>query len=173
MSIPTINTDTIATINTDTIATINTDTITTSMIKLLTNSTPVLSMLDYREECERKKKEILQSRDTMMITNQQKLKNSTSTFINTTIILKNLPYQGVEFEDLRSIFTPCGSIKFIKILTNDNDRICKGIAFVRFENREGSDNGVAMDGFWYKERKIYVEYAHDKRETTLFRNNRN
>lgn len=88
---------------------------------------------------------------------------SKSLFINTTLILKNLPHHGVEVRDLKRLFGQAGSLKFINILTND-DGLCRGIAFVRYEHREGSDKGLEMDGFWYNDRKIFVEYAHDKRD---------
>ena len=48
--------------------------------------------------------------------------------------------------------------------TEDNDGNGKGLAFIRFETKEGSDNGLSMDGFWYGDRKIFVEYARDNRE---------
>ena len=83
-------------------------------------------------------------------------------FINTTLILKNLP-SYVSHKDLRNIFSEPGPLKFIKILTN-GDGICKGIAFVRYETRDSSDRGLELDGFWYKNNKIFVEYAYDRRE---------
>ena len=84
-------------------------------------------------------------------------------FVNTTLILKNLPYERVTTRDLRHAFKDCGPIKFINILKKE-DGTCKGIAFIRFERREGSEKGLDLDGFWYENRKIYVEYARDKRE---------
>ena len=84
-------------------------------------------------------------------------------FINTTLILKNLPLNCTLSHELLKLFKNCGPIKFIKIL-KDKDGNCKGLAFIRFETREGSDMGLDMDGFWYGEQKIFVEYAHDHRE---------
>ena len=83
-------------------------------------------------------------------------------FINTTLILKNLP-PYVSMKELRKIFTDTGPLKFINILKND-DGLCKGVAFVRYESRSGSERGLSLDGFWYKNNKIFVEYAFDKRE---------
>lgn len=82
--------------------------------------------------------------------------------INTTLILKNLPYEGTTERDLKHFFSKtCGPVKFVNVLY-DGDR-CKGIAFVRFENVSGSDKGLTMNGFWYEDRRVYVEYARDRR----------
>ncbi len=84
-------------------------------------------------------------------------------FINTTLILKNLPYSCTSSKELLKFFGKCGPIKFINIL-KDVEGNCKGIAFVRFETKEGADKGLDTDGFWYEDRKIYVEYARDRRD---------
>jgi hypothetical protein len=81
---------------------------------------------------------------------------------NSTLVLKNLPYDCTSTKELAKFFRKCGPVKYIKILTDDNDK-CKGIAFVRFESNEGSNKGLNMNGFWYGDRKIYVEYAEDRR----------
>jgi hypothetical protein len=84
-------------------------------------------------------------------------------FINTTLILKNLPFHGTSESELKNRFQRCGPIKFINILQDDQGK-CKGIAFIRFETQDGSDKGLLEDGFWYDNRQIYVEYAKDRRE---------
>lgn len=87
-----------------------------------------------------------------------------SRFVNTTLILKNLPYQGVTSKDLRRFFEKnAGPTKFVNLLTKPNGT-GKGIAFIRFETRQGSDSGVLMNRFLYEGRTVYVEYADDKRE---------
>ena len=83
--------------------------------------------------------------------------------VNTTLILKNLPYDGTTDRDLKRFFGKvCGPIKFVKILRSDDGK-CKGVAFIRFENKKGSDWGLTLNGFWYENRRVYVEYAEDRR----------
>ncbi len=85
-------------------------------------------------------------------------------FINTTLILKNLSYNETYSEELMQTFEKCGTIKFINVIRND-DESCKGIAFIRFETKAGSDNGLQMDGYEdYTGRNIRVQYARDRRE---------
>ena len=88
------------------------------------------------------------------------LKNSDQN--NTTLVLKNLPYTCDSSKDIQKFFRKCGPVKFVNVLKNDEGK-CKGIAFVRFETHEGSDKGLDMDGFWYEDRKIYVEYAQERK----------
>jgi len=91
-----------------------------------------------------------------------KSSNQRGKFINTTLILKNLPYEGTKDRDLMRFFSKtCGPVKFINVLRN-GDR-CRGIAFVRFETVVGSDRGLTMNGFRYGNRRVYVEYARDRR----------
>ncbi len=94
---------------------------------------------------------------------KNKPKTQKKRFVNTTIILKNLPYEGVYEEDIKKMFANCGPIRFVNILRRNNDT-CKGIAFVRFVEKEGSDEGIKMNGFWCGNRRVGVEYAIDKRE---------
>lgn len=85
-------------------------------------------------------------------------------FVNTTLILKNLPYEGTTERDLKRFFSAtCGPVRFVNVLRQDDGR-CKGIAFVRFEKKVGSDRGLTLNGFWYEDRKVYVEYAEDRRK---------
>lgn len=96
--------------------------------------------------------------------NQKLVTPAKGKFVNTTLILKNLPYKGVTTRDLRRFFeNEAGRTKFVNILTKDNGE-CKGIAFIRFENRQGADKGLLMNRFTYEGRTVYVEYARDKRE---------
>ena len=93
----------------------------------------------------------------------KKSKPQKKKFVNTTLILKNLPYEGVYEEDIKKMFAKCGAIRFVNILRRNNDT-CKGIAFLRFVEKEGSDEGIKMNGFWCGKRRVGVEYAIDKRE---------
>ena len=141
------------------------------MTKITNNYLPIkktMTLVEYYAECDRKRNEI--SYDCFINKTKQNVtkipaiegKNN-KRFINTTLILKNLPHNCTSSHELLKIFKNCGSIKFIKIL-KDKDCNCKGLAFIRFETREGSDMGLDMDGFWYGEQKIFVEYANDHRE---------
>lgn len=83
--------------------------------------------------------------------------------VNTTLILKNLPYEGTYNSDLREIFEKYGAIQFVNVL-RDEDKWCTGIAFIRYETKEGSDNALAdMDHFLYNDRRVRIEYARDRR----------
>lgn len=87
-------------------------------------------------------------------------------FVNTTLILKNLPFYQTSEEDLRSICIRSGNgaIRFINVLRDEAGR-CKGIAFIRFNTRMDSDRALRMLGqFRYQDRTVYAEYAMDKRE---------
>jgi len=83
---------------------------------------------------------------------------------NTTLILKNLPRTGVCDKDIKRFFTRhAGPIKFVNILYADDGK-CKGIAFIRFETKEGSNRGLTLNKFLYENRMVYVEYAEDRRK---------
>ena len=85
-------------------------------------------------------------------------------FVNTTLVLKNLPYDGTNEKALTSFFaTNCGEVRFVNVLRQEDGR-SKGMAFVRFRNREGSDKGYQLNGFRYEGREISVDYARDRRE---------
>jgi len=84
---------------------------------------------------------------------------------NTTLILKNLPFESTYISELMDIFEHHGAIKFVNVLRNA-DNTCKGIAFIRFETKEGSDKALsALPNFWYSGRKVFVSYAEDRRKT--------
>ena len=81
---------------------------------------------------------------------------------NTTLILKNLPREGVNDKDLKKFFSSnCGQVRYVKVLMNDGKNT--GLAFIRFMNRDGSDKGLKMNEFICNGRKIYVDYAADRR----------
>ena len=94
---------------------------------------------------------------------------ATSGFVNTTLILKNLPYDCTENE-LHKFFNKCGPVRFVNLVKKETEDPKDGsvyrncIAFVRFVNRDGSNKGLEMDGFTYAGRTIYVDYALDRRE---------
>lgn len=79
----------------------------------------------------------------------------------TTLILKNLPKtRNVSAQEIKKFFGKCGTIKFVNILFNE-DGTCRGTAFVKFENKTGSDKGLKMNEFWYEDNKVYVEYTRN------------
>ncbi len=81
--------------------------------------------------------------------------------INTTLVLKNLPYNNTWAHELMSIFEHHGEIKVINVLRNE-DKTCKGIAFIRFETSEGANKALKnLPNFLYRGRKIFVEYARE------------
>lgn len=83
---------------------------------------------------------------------------------NTTLILKSLPFDGVSDKDLNRFFKKhAGPVRFVNVLKNDEGK-CKGIAFIRFETKEGSDRGLTLNNFFYEGRRVYVDYAEDRRK---------
>ena len=80
---------------------------------------------------------------------------------NTTLVLKNLPSDCTNSKWLVKFFSKCGPVKYVNVLTAEGK--CRGIGFVCFETREGSDKGLDMDGFWYDDQKVYVEYSRNKK----------
>ena len=75
----------------------------------------------------------------------------------TTLILKGLPYDQTEDEDLKRRFEHYGPIRFITVLRN-KDGSCKGLAFVRFINPTSVD--ILLRGtrhFMYNGRKVIIE----------------
>ena len=82
---------------------------------------------------------------------------------NTTLILLHLPYETDE-KNIKQFFEKrTGKVKFVNILKNEDGK-CKGIAFVRFVNKEGSDRGLTLSEFTYEGRKVYIKYADQKRK---------
>ena len=78
---------------------------------------------------------------------------------NTTLILKNLPYHDTYTHELMDIFEKYGKLVYINVLRNEVKN-CKGVAFIRFDTREESDEALKkLPTFWYNNRKIFVEYA--------------
>lgn len=77
---------------------------------------------------------------------------------NTTLILKKLPQDASEKTLKKFFIKNAGPIKFINILINP-DNTCKGIAFIRFETKTGSDKGSTLDQFFYNGRTVNVSYA--------------
>lgn len=85
-------------------------------------------------------------------------------FVNTTIILKNLPNDGTCQKALKKYFEfKCGNVRFVNVIQN-TDGNAKGIAFIRFTSRNSSDKAFQLNGFRYNGREIQVEYALDNRE---------
>jgi len=93
-----------------------------------------------------------------------KSSNKTNEAVNTTLVLKNLPYNNTWVHELMGIFEHHGELELINVLRNEDDT-CKGIAFIRFKTSEGADKAVrTIPDFWYHGRKVFVEYARDKRK---------
>jgi RNA recognition motif-containing protein len=85
-------------------------------------------------------------------------------FVNTTLILKGLPYTETWTDELMAIFERYGELRFINVL-RDEDKNCKGVAFIRFYTRDGSDRALSdLAHFEYNGRHVRVEYSRDMRE---------
>ena len=76
---------------------------------------------------------------------------------DTTLILKGLPYDDTEDDDLMKRFEHYGPIRFITVLRN-KDGTCKGLAFVRFVYPASVDILLQRTQYFlYNGRKVIVE----------------
>lgn len=82
---------------------------------------------------------------------------------NLTLILKNLPFDNTWTHEIMDIFEHHGELRFVNVLRNE-DRTCKGVAFVRFMEPENATKAIgALPDFWYNGRKVFVEYAKPRK----------
>lgn len=73
-----------------------------------------------------------------------------------TIVLKNLPRWDTYIIDMLVHFEKFGEIEFVNVLRNE-DRSCKGIAFLRFKNPESTIKAIDDGNYWQDDRMIKVE----------------
>ena len=75
-----------------------------------------------------------------------------------TIVLKNLPKWDTYIIDMLVHFEKFGEIEFVNVLRNEN-RSCKGIAFLRFKNSEDANKAIDAGNYFQDNRMIKVESA--------------
>merc|ERR1712151_9259 len=77
-----------------------------------------------------------------------------------TVFVRGLPFATTE-DALRKDFAECGELVSLKMPLNDEGS-CKGIAFIKYTNKEGMDKAIAFNETDYGGRTIYVVAAADK-----------
>merc|ERR1712228_737849 len=76
-----------------------------------------------------------------------------------TVFVRGLPFATTE-EALNKDFAECGEIVSLKMPLNDEGS-CKGIAFIKFTNKEACDKAIAFNETDYGGRTIYCAMAGD------------
>merc|ERR1712000_687602 len=74
-----------------------------------------------------------------------------------TIFVRGLPF-GTTEEVLNKDFAECGEIETLRMPLNEEGQ-CKGIAFIKYKNKEGCDKAKEFDATDYGGRTIYVSMA--------------
>jgi hypothetical protein len=126
-----------------------------------TKSLPAqMTMEEYRSFQKGEYKPVSRSKSNPRPSNRRERRGrpQTSIPINNTLILKNLPYHQTFTYSLMDKFEPYGKLKHIKVLRNQ-DKSCKGLAFVEFERKEDATKALKENGSRYEGRRIGVEYA--------------
>merc|ERR1712232_1267585 len=77
-----------------------------------------------------------------------------------TVFVRGLPFATTE-EALNKDFGECGEIVSCRMPLND-EGACKGIAFIKYTDKEGMDKAIAFNETDYGGRTIYCTPAADK-----------
>merc|ERR1712147_147908 len=79
-----------------------------------------------------------------------------------TVFVRGLPFATTE-EALKKDFAECGEIVSLRMPLNDEGS-CRGIAFIKFSDKDGMDKAIKFNETDYGGRTIYVSDAADKPE---------
>merc|ERR1719247_3914299 len=79
-----------------------------------------------------------------------------------TVFVRGLPFATTQ-EALNKDFGECGEIVSLRMPLNDEGS-CRGIAFIKFANKEGMDKAIAFNETDYGGRTIYCSDAANKPE---------
>lgn len=64
-------------------------------------------------------------------------------------------------QEIYNLFSQFGGLQKIDIVRDPNTRVCKGYAFLTFDNRPSAENAIfTMDGMVYRGRQLQVRYKH-------------
>merc|ERR1712039_846439 len=77
-----------------------------------------------------------------------------------TVFVRGLPFATTE-EALKKDFAECGEIVSLRMPLNDEGS-CRGIAFIKYSDKEGMDKAIAFNETDYGGRTISVTDAADK-----------
>ena len=61
-----------------------------------------------------------------------------------TIFIGNLPFDTKD-EHLNKLFSPCGLIKYVRIIRDPKTHLGKGIAYVCFTDKESLQNSLLLN----------------------------
>lgn len=87
------------------------------------------------------------------------------------LFVANLPFEFGE-EDVRQMFSRCGTLTRINILYDSNTGLSKGIAFLRYSTEEEMQNALnEFSDFSFQGRKIKISLAKNKQEKSESNNN--
>merc|ERR1712019_128399 len=76
------------------------------------------------------------------------------------VFVRGLPFATTE-ESLKKDFADCGEIVSLRMPLNDEGS-CRGIAFIKYSDKEGMDKAIAFNETDYGGRTISVTDAADK-----------
>merc|ERR1712039_219498 len=79
-----------------------------------------------------------------------------------TVFVRGLPFATTE-ETLKKDFAECGEIISLRMPLNDEGS-CRGIAFIKYSDKEGMDKAIKFNETDYGGRTISVTDAADKPE---------
>merc|ERR1712031_131924 len=79
-----------------------------------------------------------------------------------TVFVRGLPFAATE-EALKKDFAECGEIVSLRMPLNDEGS-CRGIAFIKYSDKEGMDKAIKFNETDYGGRTISVTDAADKPE---------
>merc|ERR1711920_968507 len=79
-----------------------------------------------------------------------------------TVFVRGLPFATTE-ESLKKDFAECGEIVSLRMPLND-EGCCRGIAFIKYSDKEGMDKAIKFNETDYGGRTISVTDAADKPE---------
>merc|ERR1711959_220574 len=79
-----------------------------------------------------------------------------------TVFVRGLPFATTE-EALKKDFVECGEIVSLRMPLNDEGS-CRGIAFIKFSDKDGMDKAIKFNETDYGGRTIFVSDAADKPE---------
>merc|ERR1719316_1280841 len=79
-----------------------------------------------------------------------------------TVFVRGLPFATTE-ESLKKDFAECGEIVTLRMPLNDEGS-CRGIAFIKYSDKDGMDKAIKFNETDYGGRTIYVSDAANKPE---------
>ncbi|CAA7026873.1 unnamed protein product [Microthlaspi erraticum] len=80
----------------------------------------------------------------------------------TKLVVRNLPFNGVDKKQLRKLFSPFGQIKGVRLPTRDSTGRFAGFGFVEFMTKQEASNAKkALSSTHLYGRRLGIEYSND------------